>query len=305
MDTSGILAAKDELRKRRFRGYVLDFKLIRAAHESAWALDDAPSAEEREYRVWFLKTALDFWTSEWAEHGGDNASRYPGEDECWLLERLAAAFRVMKPEEKPEEIWERLINLPADAHHWSEIFLDSFYRQSLTADPVPHALAEQILDLVRRTLVLGPEQRWASREDAWRALYGVNRYSRDLWKTRHAAIAIQIWPSMKAWLDRDPAAKNVGALASWLTTEAAAGLRLDGLLVMGEAVRSSDNWWSEYDRRFAEDAVADALQMVWDEQAPAIRSAEHVRAAFQLLLRWLGDRQHAMGLELLGRIGLL
>jgi hypothetical protein len=110
---------------------------------------------------------------------------------------------------------------------------------------------------------------------------------------------------MKDWLSRDPGAKHVGCLARWLTTEAAASLRLDGLLVLSEAVSSSGSWWSDYDRRFAEDAVAEALQLVWEEQAATVRSSDGARAAFQVLLRWLGDRQHPLGLELLGRIGQL
>lgn len=305
MDSTGMFADRDDLRRRRFGGYLLDFKLLRAAHESAWALDEAPSAEERAYRVWFLKAALDFWTTLVTEDRREDVSRYPGEDERWLLDRLAAAIRVMTPGEMPEEIWERLVNLPTDAHHWSEVFLDSFFRQSLAADPVPNSLAEQIRLLVDRALALAPEQRWASREDVWQALYGVHRYTRDLWKARHAAVAASVWPLMKEWLARDPAAKNVGAVALWLTTEAAADLRLDGLLVLSAATGTSDSLWSDYDRKFAEDAVADALQLVWQEQASAVRSSDEVRAAFQLLLRWLGDRQHALGLELLGRIGQL
>jgi len=305
MDSTGLFADRDDLRRQRFGGYLLDFKLVRAAHESAWALDEATSAEERAYRVWFLKAALDFWTTLVTEDRREDVSRYPGEDERWLLNRLAAAIRVMTPEERPEEIWERLVNLPTDAHHWSEVFLDSFFRQSLAADPVPDTFAEQIQRLVDRTLALAPEQRWASREDVWQALYGVHRYTRDLWKVRHAAVAASLWPLMKEWLARDPAAKNAEAVARWLTTEAADGLRLDGLLVLSEVVRSSDSWWSNYDRNFAEDAVADALQLVWQEQASAVRSSDEVRTAFQLLLRWLGDRQHALGLELLGRIGQL
>lgn len=305
MDSTGMFADRDDLRRRRFGGYLLDFKLLRAAHESAWALDEAPSAEERAYRVWFLKAALDFWTTLVTEDRREDVSRYPGEDERWLLDRLAAAIRVMTPGERPEDIWERLVNLPTDAHHWSEVFLDSFFRQSLAADPVPNSLAEQIRLLVDRALALAPEQRWASREDVWQALYGVHRYTRDLWKARHAAVAASVWPLVKEWLARDPAAKNVGAVARWLTTEAAADLRMDGLLVLSAAIRSSDSWWSDYDRKFAEDAVADALQLMWQEQASAVRSSDEVRAAFQLLLRWLGDRQHALGLELLGRIGQL
>jgi ABC-type cobalamin/Fe3+-siderophores transport system ATPase subunit len=311
MDSTGIFADRDDLRRQRFGGYLLDFKLLRAAHESAWVLDEAPSAEERAYRVWFLKAALDFWTTQVTEVRREDLTGYPGEDACWLLDRLAAAIRVMTPEEMPEEIWERLVNLPTDAHHWAEVFLDSFFRQGLAADPVPDTFSEQIQHLVDCALALRPDQRWTAGADVWQALYGVHQNPHELWKARHAAVAARLWPLMQGWVVRDPAARTVGAVARWLTTEAAAGLRLEGLSVLSEAVRSSGSWRSKYDRKSAEDAedaedaVADALQSVWEEQETAVRESDDVRASFQSLLRWLGDSQHPLGLELLGRIGRL
>lgn len=302
MDNSGLFSELDESRRRRYGSYLLDFKLVRAAHESELALDEAASAEERKYRVWFLKSALDFWTTIVIENRRKNESPYPREDECWLLDKLAAAITVMTPEEKPEEIWERLVTLPTDAHHWSEVFLRSFYRVSLAADPVPASLAMQIQRIVTRTLELAPEKQWAAREDVWQVLYGVHQLTRDHWKARHVGVARCVWLLMKKWISRDPAAKHVTAVARWLTTEAASSLRLDGLQVLHKAVQSA-NW--SYGRQSAENAIADMVQVVWEGQAAAVRNSSEAKAAFQQLLRWLGERQNVLGLELLGRVGQL
>lgn len=304
MDSSGILAHRDESRRARFGGYLPDFRLLRAAHEAAYRLDEATSTQEREYRAWFLKSALGFWVALVTGGRPEDARCYPGDDERWLLDKLAAAVSVMKPEEKPEEIWAQILSLPPEAHCWSKLFLDSFFRLNLAADPVPEALFSQICSFIDRTLALPPEQRWESREDVWQALFGVHEYTRALWQGRHAEVATSLWPSVKEWVSQERVAPtHVGAVARWLVTEAAASLRLDGLCVLRDAVSSSDSWWSNHDRKFAEDAVADLLQLVWDEDAAAVRRSDDVRAAFQLLLRWLGDRQNRLGLELLGRIG--
>jgi hypothetical protein len=58
------------------------------------------------------------------------------------------------------------------------------------------------------------------------------------------------------------------------------------------------------DRRTAEaaDALANLLNIVWDNDEVRLRADEDAFAAFRGLLGWLADRQNVRGLELLGRI---
>ena len=296
----------EDLWRTHSKGRELDFKLIQVAHEAVGDLLGAPTSEERAYRVRFLQNGLDFWHAIVSKKKSNDHHWYPNENARWLLEQSALAVTMMTPEEQPCEYWERILALPAEAHHWAEVFLTSFFEKLLSDDPLSQQNLNLAVSFIAKTTSMPAEKRWESGVETWQALFGVHRYTRPLWKEKHAKVAAELWPSKRQWISQERVSpRHLVAVTQWLLGEAATRQCLEGIGVLRSALSCGDSGWPEYDREPVEDSVASLLRVIWEKHATALRQSEAKRQDFLFLLRWLTDRQHALGLELAARIGKL
>ncbi|TQP16404.1 hypothetical protein FLM03_01480 [Vibrio cholerae] len=305
MGNKELLSNYDEMRSMNFSNY-MDFKLLIAAHSSASDLNETISPEEREYRLGFLKSALVYCITETNHRSTDYSERHPGEDEIWLLEKLASAVSAMRPEEHPEYIWNQLLNISPEYHYWAETFLEFLYITNLCSDNISQHFVKLASQFIREASNLSKEHAWNYREDVWSALYGVHHSTLNLWQSHHADFATSLWPWIEKWLSREQIeSKHLSSTARWLTTDAAIQIRLDSLSSLRKAVTLHSNNWSKRERENIENAIAKLLLSIWEYEVKTLRRSEEKRKNFEFLLRWLVDNQHKLGLELTSQIGRL
>jgi DNA replication protein DnaC len=303
MGNKELLSNYDEMRSMHFSNY-MDFKLLIAAHSSASDINGTISPEEREYRLGFLKSALAYCITETKYRSTDDCRRYPGEDEIWLLEKLASAVSAMKPEEHPEYIWNQLLTISPEYHSWAETFLEFLYITNLCSNIISQHFVKLAIQFIREASNLSKEHAWNYREDVWSALYGVHHSTLKLWQSHHADFATSLWPWIEKWLSREQIeSKHLSSTARWLTTDAAIQIRLDSLSSLRKVVTLHSNNWSKCERENTENAIAKLLLSIWEHEAKTLRRSEEKRKNFEFLLRWLADNQHKLGLELTSQIG--
>ncbi len=301
MDQPERFAAVDALRAERSGGYILDFRLLRAAHE--WLPPITHALNEGERRQWldFLRAALRFSLGRVSEEGERDS--IPHEDDDWILDRVAGTLPLMHSQEHPEELWRAVFDLGATGHYWSRNFLQSFHRLALQQDPVPSRFSAMRVAIVDYALGGGDRVGWSEYDEAWQALIGVDVFTRSTWEPRHAVLANEGQALLERWVNRaGPYGRHLAALAAWLEVEAGASLRLPGLVWLYRALIAEGSGRVD-GRESAEDAIASLLQVVWKKDETRLRGDLEAFAAFRSLLRWLAARQNPLALDLTGAIG--
>jgi len=299
--------AIDELRKRWHSSYYLDLGLVRAAHAWLPTPDQALDRKERHEWLGFWREALSFVLQRTAKSDERDEHPYPYEDELWVLDGVAAALQYMDPEERPEDLWRAILDLPSEAHHWPKVFLQAFYRHGLHQDLAPptfastmRAMVEYVLD---RPTEADSESRWFYREEVWEALLGIDWLTLDYWDARHRDLVERSQDLFERWvMRRSGYGRHLAKFARWLERTAAEPIRLPGLVWLNQSLAGTGTE-RVFDRESTADAVASLLNVIWRQDEERLRRNTAAFTAFRSLLRWLVDRQNPVALELLGRIG--
>jgi hypothetical protein len=213
----------------------------------------------------------------------------------------------MKPEERPEELWRPILDLPAEAHDWPEDFLRALHCHGLTQNPPPPGFASIRQEIVEYVLAETTEeqarQRWPYYEEVWQALVGIDGFTRNYWEERHRELAERSLQLFERWTKREGAhGRHLATFARWLKLAAAEPVRLPGIVWLARAL-IGDGTEHVIDRESAAEPVASLLGMVWRQDESRLRRDTAAFAAFRSLLRWLADQQNAIALDLLGRLG--
>ena len=307
MDDPTRFRAIDALRKRWPRIYYLDLRLVRAAHAWLPTLDQTLNTEERREWLEFWREALRFVLIRAKESKKTSNHSYPYEDEEWILDGVATAVQYMDPEERPEELWRSILDLPAEAHHWPENFLRALHRHGLTQDPAPPgfaAIRRAIIEhVLTETLEEQARQRWSYYEDVWEALIGIDGFTRHYWVERHRELAERSLQLFEQWTKCVSAhGRHLATFARWMELDAAEPVRLPGVVWLERAL-ISDAAERVIDRESAAESVASLLNIVWRQDESRLRRDATAFAAFRSLLQWLVDQQNAIALDLIGRLG--
>jgi hypothetical protein len=282
----------------------MNFRVVRCSHEWLPLPDSANGPEEREDVIRFWRFALRVVIARPLTDLSRQDNQYPLDDERWVLENVAAVLLQLRPEERPELPWEPILDLHSEAHDWPEEFLHSLHRHALVAQQTPTNYGALIRLMIQRAFTeVAGERRWPRHEHVWDALLGIDCYSRDLWEARHAHLVKELSEVVSLWMEKVPLeGRRLGNFAMWLCRPAAAPIRLRTLpWILGRARVNEERALHHVEE--AEDAIANLLNVVWDQDEMSVRADTTAFAAFKALLAWLGARQNALGLELLGRIG--
>ncbi|MEA5512241.1 hypothetical protein VB715_20935 [Crocosphaera sp. UHCC 0190] len=124
--------------------YYLDFQLITTSHVWLPTLDQATNIEERNDIILFFQESLDYIIRRVSINRQEqpwnyNNTYYPDDYEQWVLKKIAVNIQYMQKNEHPEMLWQTIIDLPKEAHYWSEIFLREFHRYGLQQHILPPA----------------------------------------------------------------------------------------------------------------------------------------------------------------------
>lgn len=287
------------------RLYYLDFQLIQAGHTWLPTLDKATNAQERYDIISFWREALAYVTqrvsvprqeNQWQDH-----NYYPRDNEQRILKKIAMTIQYMQPDENPERLWQAIIDLPKDAHHWSEIFLREFHQYGLQQNTVLPAYISITRDIVNYVLPLEADTyKWSYHEEVWDTLLGLDQL--DYWDKRHRVLVKEIIDLIENWIHQIPIYhRRIARLARWLQKPATKPIRLQGLIWIKEMVEKEKNHILR--ETSVTDAIASLLDFVWYRNQNQLRQDTSSFETFKYLLHLLTERQNKIALELIGRIG--
>jgi hypothetical protein len=306
MDAPGRFQEIDEARKH-WHYYSLDLRLVGAAHAWLPTPDHALDADERLNWLRFWREALGFIIRRAQNSRQSGSHNHPYEDEQWVLDGVAAAVQYMDAEERPEEMWLPILDLPRQAHRWPEDFLQAFHLHGLHCDPTPPAYAPTVRRMVEyildRDADRNAESGWPYYEEIWEAVLGIDGFTRPYWEARHRALVENMRDLFERWATRTPTyGRHLASFARWLEGPAAEPIRLPGLLWLNRSL-NGDEVQGGFNLESTKDAVASLLNVVWQHDQERLRRETGSFAAFHSLLRRLANQQNEVALELLGRIG--
>lgn len=284
----------------------MDFYVVRCSNEWLPSPDRARDPAEREEVIRFWQAALHVVTARPLADLDRRDSQYPEDGERWVLENTAVTVLDLRADEKPELLWQPILDLHSAAHDWPEVFAHSLHRHALESQATPTGYGPLVRLIVQRAFVdVAGRRRWPWHERVWDALIGIDGYSRDLWEARHAETVRGLSDVFSLWMEKVPLdGRRLGNFAAWLCCPAAGPIRLRTLhWILGRIRVDEDHVLYRVEE--AQDAIANLMNVVWDKDEASLRVAPEAFSAFRGLLAWLGDRQNALGLELLGRIGSL
>lgn len=294
----------DNTRRGRLGRRMLDFHVVQSSHEWLPLPDDAFDPDEREAVVQFLRSALAAIVGRPMADLTRGDHQHPTDDEGWVLEQVGRAVLQLRPNERPELLWEPVLELHSEGHDWPEALAHSLHRYALRSEDTPPSYANLVRSIVERAFVeVAGKRRWSWYEGVWEALVGIDWYCRDLWEPRHAAVVAELQDVFLTWMKQVPFdGRRLAGFSEWLSRPAAAVLRFKALEWM--AGRLCDDEGRKIHRvEETEDDLARLLNTVWSDDEPNLRRDAIAFEAFRKLLNWLGTRQNQLGLELLGRIG--
>ncbi len=305
MDVRTRFGPIDELRERWYGANSLDLSLVMAAHLWLLRLDQAIDSSERGDWLTFWREALEYVIERRRETG--RLDSHPYKDERLVLRGVASVVQWMDVEENPGQFWQAIVDLPKEAHDWSEVFLMYFHQDALLSDKPPPRYVTVLRTIVTHVFQSGAgekvEPKWSAFEDVWEALMGIDWITRDCWKPRHAPLVDEIADVFEVWASRVPVNdRHFGAFASWLSRGAAGSIRLAGLGWIDRRLADKE-WEKAFEDTAAAEALASLLSVVWRENEDQLRRDATAFAAFRNLLRKLADQQNEIALGLLGQIG--
>ncbi|WP_208451302.1 hypothetical protein, partial [Burkholderia cepacia] len=307
MDSKADYLEVDAIRQRYLPHYMLDLELVRATHMWLPGLDDAIDGQERQEWVSFWQFALGFILSR--VHTGRDDQKYPYEYERWILHGVGTVLAQMRETESPRSLWEPVLRLPADWHHWSEMVLQSFHETGLSRDPAGvhfEATRTAMVEYVFEKSVRSPGESWSYEDEAWQALIGIDHTNRRAWLVRHQPLAIRSLRQLRRWTGEIAGSSfsQTAALSDWLQQDCADPVRID-LMTEAYVAMEREGLLRVAPRSDSGNAIASLLHAVWQRDEAALRANEPAFRSFKELLGWLVADQNAVALELARRVGSL
>ncbi|WP_232798387.1 ATP-binding protein [Salinibacter altiplanensis] len=219
----------------------------------------------------------------------------------------SAALLVLKADSSSQakEFWEPILNLGPTASNRVSWFLRDWTNYGL-AQTDQTDVVETWRDMILYAL---DHPRWSfkmdrvrfSRGEVWRALFGFQHLSADVWSSDLRSFVRTLKPFLQSWSEshlRLP--RNARKLAAFLKMPAAKPIILNGIIWIADVDESEDEWFWEDD---TDDRIASLLVHAWQEAEDRLRSQEEAFSAFNDLLGKLTARQLPVALELAERVG--
>jgi hypothetical protein len=298
-DAKGKFRTIDRVRAKWSYKRDVDLRVLVRSH--AWLPDALTNPQEVTRHASFMRSVLDLALSG-AREGDeeDHDSAFPHDEERWVLGVVATLATQLDNGSVARSLWQPILALPDIAHDWVGVFFDRIHTHSLTQALPPNSYVELVGSLIED--VAGHKRGWAAHERVWDSLVGVGDYY-DLWTPEHVQLVEALVPAFKKWMTIVPAnGRRLHRVARWLLRPAGVPLRLHAIQWFA-GLLDVDDEYSIDDAEESYDAVARLLNAVWEAHEREVRADAATFNAFRTLLRVLGEKRNALGLELIGRLG--
>jgi hypothetical protein len=281
---------------RRWGG--LDIDLIVVAHAGILLPNQAANPDERIRFIAFWEEALAYTIGCLGDASDprplDNAEAYKGEK--YLLEKIAYVVAEMTPDERPERLWQAILDLARRAERFVDDYLCHWFTAGLSGEVPSNFLDtwESMLKYAQKS------QDWKSHGyKLWRHLLGIDNIVLHLWNEKHGSVIDRASPYFLSWLEARTTSGSFTEALYFLRLPVAARLRLRSLVVL-----AGDSPGSKNHRIYEDEAtlLCKFLEIFWSTQQAELRQSAQAFAAYKLLLHILVGRQIPLALELQERL---
>ena len=230
------------------------------------------------------------------------APHTPNDWDRWVFQQIAVAVPQMALEDSPERLWQPILKLGLERHHWVHDFVSSWFLHGFKVEGCRDAFFREwnrMIDFVLESNVWpeDSEMAWRHREEMFLGLLGLDWYCECLKDVEVrpyiTAMRDRYRQWAEAWLGHRDSAKN---FARFLTRPSAGEIAEDGLIWLHGA--ANEIFSRERDCDEVEHAISDCLEDCWQNRQAAIKNKPEVRSAFMGLLKHLADRMFPRALEL-------
>ncbi len=297
--------------ERRRNRYAIDIELIQWAYSYLPALDSAEDQQERQEWIALWKEILECLlrtlrpTSEVDRDKEVDGTPY--EVDRWILRSISILVLQMDEAERPEQLWQSVLDLGWQAHHWVENFLSGFFSYNLhrTTD----ATFRNAFVLVWSSMIdyAGASPVWNHSTgsgswhvgDNWESLMGLSWSFTYPWDS----ISQPVLPEMQGKFERFctqhlDGDRMVRKTLRLLCSSAAQQIRLPALLWMEPHFRPD-----RPDKRSeADEQLGLFLAECWQGHQEELRRSPEVFDCFMRLVKFLADHQSPMALEIQNRV---
>jgi len=297
--------------ERRRNGYAIDIQLIQWAYSYLPALDLAEDQQERAewIALWkeILECLLQTLRPASEEDRDKEVDGTPYEVDGWILRSISILVPQMDTAERPEQLWQPILDLGWQAHHWVENFLSGFFTYNLrrTADATFRSAFVQVWSSMIDYADASPGWNHLSGSpgwhigDNWENLMGLSWSFTYPWDYMSQPVLTEMREKFEQFCAKHLRGdRMVKKMLRLLCSSAAQQIRLPALL-----------WIEPHFRPDTPDKQAEAdeqlgllLAECWQGHQEELRHLPEVFDCFMRLVKFLADRQSPLALEIQNRV---
>jgi hypothetical protein len=281
-----------------------DLWLMKAAFSWMPSLDQASDKHEREEWVRFWKQAL-IWTVNILEtEDNGEISGTPSAWDSWLFERIAIQVLCMDDSERPDKLWQPILNLGSEGHYWVEDFIMEWFMKGIGVETVSDNFIKHWKEMLEYTFKSekwssskGP--RWYYRTKLWCELLGMSYIISELWDESKKPVIREMKQYYERWANTSlPNPESAVMFIYFLMCPATEVILTDGLIWLEEAANEAgDNFFTDRHDN-VQKPLANLLEISWKKYKTQIQNNSEAYKAFRNLLRKLVDLQVPQAIEI-------
>ena len=277
--------------------FALDFQIAKIPYEWMPNLlkEQKISLDERSAWINFLNTSL------FCVLNCKNTSEedYFCKDIFWIFKKIALTLPHMLEKENPEKIWKSILDLPDKKRDWRIYFLRYFHTENLLETPLPQNFISLRNEMLKYALDK-TKISWASHDESWASLIGVDNVQRIAWQKQHQEIVKNSISATRTWI-KEVDECNLIEFIDWLPNEAASDLRVSALAwLYHEFNKKRINFFLKKEDLHH---IMLSINFIWVNHETEIRKNPESFTAFQNLLGFFANKQEPIALELLRTLG--
>lgn len=281
-----------------------DLWLIKAAFNWIPPLKQATDRNERTEWLCFWKQALS-WTLNILETDDDGEiSGTPSEWDRWLFEQIAIQVLCMDDSERPDELWQPILDLGGEGHYWVDDFLMEWFMKGIGTENVSDNFIkrwEEMLEYAFRSEKWNPSKGYRGYylNKLWCELLGMNYIISSLWKENKKSIIREMKQYYERWADSNLMDTDSAAMfINFLMRPAAEEILFEGLAWLDKVSKKVGDCFFSDRHNDIQKYIASLLEISWKKHKERIKRSSATFNAFTCLLKKLVDLQNLQAIEL-------
>lgn len=297
--------------ERQRNSYPIDMELIQWTYSYLPALDSAADQWEREQWVSLWKEILECLLRTLQPASEEDRDKEvdgtPYQVDGWILRSISILVPQMDAAERPEQLWQPILDLGWQAHQWVEDFLSGFFTYNLhrTADATLRTAFVQVwsnmIDYADAAHVWNhstTSRDWHI-DDNWENLMGLSWSFTYPWDDMSQPILLEMREKFEQFCTKHLSGdRMVKKMLRLLCSSAAQQIRLPALLWMEPHFRPN----IPDKRSEADEQLGLFLAECWQGHQEELRRSPAIFDCFMRLVKFLADRQSPIALEIQNRV---